>query len=178
MQLPISPSEATPDCIVFRGTIVSGFEMVGLWPTESTRPAAPSFPAEHWPVSTEVDTLELHGPGWITHHWLVSVPHYPDASTLQELLRAALDRLVGSGAVMAWAASEANFADPPDLFNPEVMGTAVFAALSPATGFVLAPLAQPMQEWIPRSTYRILRELALRSVDLTRPDVLDGPQVE
>ena len=47
-----------------------------------------------------------------------------------------LGRLLDAGYEVAWFAVEGDFADPPALFDPEMMGEGVYAAASRETGFI------------------------------------------
>jgi hypothetical protein len=81
-----------------------------------------------------------------------------------------------SGASIAWMANEATFADPPSLFDPTVMGDAIFATLSSVTGFVCtAELGKPIA-WLSPAVQQQLRLEASRLIDLRLPDPDDVRQ--
>lgn len=91
----------------------------------------------HWPKGTELgEPWLLHGPGWAVDLWTLRLPRLPTGEAWTALLRNALGRLVRVGYAAAWFAVEADFADPPYLFDIAYMGQGVYAAMTPSTGFV------------------------------------------
>jgi hypothetical protein len=83
------------------------------------------------------EPYELHGDGWAVDLWTIRADSgLPAGEAWQALLRGLLGRLLEAGYQAAWLALEGDFADPPHLFDPDLMGESVYAAATPETGFM------------------------------------------
>jgi len=93
--------------------------------------------AELVPEATEVSNpWLLSGEGWAVDLWTIRDPRLPAGSQWCATLERVLGRLLDAGYEVAWFAVEGDFADPPALFDPEMMGEGVYAAASRETGFI------------------------------------------
>jgi hypothetical protein len=156
------------------GEEVAGFEAGGLWVGDFPKHAEPKLPTDLWAAGASSESWRMHGPGWIATLWRIQLDTWPVSSEWRGLVEATLSRLATRGAAIAWVANDHTFADPPDLFDPNVMGDMIVAALSNATGFVCsAGLGKPV-EWLPPAIQDTLRAEAVRLIDLSLPDPDEG----
>ena len=90
-----------------------------------------------WPNGTECSApYLLHDPGWAVDLWTIRLRRLPRGAQWIGLLRDTLERLIQAGYAAAWFAPEADFADPPCLFDSDHMGDGVYAAHVPSLGFI------------------------------------------
>lgn len=90
-----------------------------------------------WPTGTECrDPWLLHGPGWAVDLWTIRLQRLPTGDEWIGLLRNTLKKLIDAGYAAAWFAPEADFADPPYLFDSDYMGDRVYAVHVPELGFL------------------------------------------
>ena len=83
------------------------------------------------------DPYVLQGDGWAVDLWTIRADGgLPVGEEWRALLQRLLGRLLEAGFAAAWLALEGDFADPPHLFDPALMGQAVYAAASPELGFI------------------------------------------
>ena len=74
--------------------------------------------------------------GWAVDLWTIRDPRLPAGAEWRTTLARVLGRLLDAGYEVAWFAVEGDFADPPALFDPDMMGEGVYAAASGKTGFI------------------------------------------
>ena len=88
-------------------------------------------------IADASEPYELHGDGWAVDLWTIRADGgLPAGEEWQTLLQTVLGRLLEAGYQAAWFALEGDFADPPHLFDPDLMGQSVYAAATPETGFI------------------------------------------
>jgi hypothetical protein len=104
----------------WRGEKVTGVLLYGLRP-----PGAPQSlnVTGLWPGGTQCSPpWLLHGDDWEVDLWTLLPSRLPEGSEWRSAIERTVDQVVEAGYVVAWMAVEGDFADPPDLFNPDVMG--------------------------------------------------------
>jgi hypothetical protein len=119
--------------VYWRGEEVLGLLLYGLRaPDQQPRPAL-VLPAG----AQAAAPYELHGDDWAVDLWTIrAVEGLPAGEEWRSLLERLLGRLLDAGYQAAWFALEGDFADPPHLFDPDLMGESVYAAATPETGFI------------------------------------------
>lgn len=115
------------------GEDVQGVLVYGLWFDE-----VPDVHLDLPWADARQGRFELFGSDWRVLLFSVAVPEWPDADQWVAGIYRMLSSLTRAGARLSWCAMDGNFADPPDLFDPAVMGTQVYAAFSPSLGLALS----------------------------------------
>lgn len=111
------------------GALVYGLRHQGMRPPVDASAA--------WPEGTECGSpSRLHGECWEIDLWTIRPPRIPTGNEWVSLLQRTLEGLAEAGYVVGWFAPEGDFVDPPDLFDPEMMGEGIYAAFSRPTGFL------------------------------------------
>ncbi len=109
-----------------------GVLVYGYWNKEFD---LPTFPFQIWSADTQVQNNTLWGDGWFVLEWTVRICTWPLSNTWKQVIQGTLEAMCETGAIVAWCAVEACFADPPSLFSPESMSGGVYAALIPNSQF-------------------------------------------
>lgn len=139
--------------VIWEGDDVPGILFYGLWRSP--------VPAAQLPSTTRpLEAIELSGPGWHVQGWRVRFLTFPPANQWIAEIYGLLSEQVTAGAIMAWCALEGEFADPPRLFDREVMGDGVYAALSPDLGFVCSAIVGHAYQSLPSAIYDLVGDVA------------------
>lgn len=144
------------------GDDVRGILVYGLW----SAPAQDTSLAKPWP-GMDYSEFDLMGPAWWVRLYSVQVSDWPTTADWVSGVYTMLDSLVRAGAKLSWCALDGNFADPPDLFDPDIMGTDVYAALSPSIGFAITCFLDKPLAFLDPAMYARYGQVAR---DATRPD--------
>jgi hypothetical protein len=131
----------------------------GYWRGTNEPPV--SFPSDEWPVGTDFHDWWLRNDDNSPKRWRVlvrsvRVRRWPSPSDWQLVIRNTLHFLTISGAGVAWCATEGDFVDPPDLFDPNQMGDGVWAVLSQKTDFACAANIDPEFDTVANTTLELL----------------------
>lgn len=121
--------------IFFSGSEVDGISAYGYF-DDQERPQD-LIPIDFWPSTTVFKEFFLQGEGWFVVGKDIVVTEWPPAQEWSKLIRRTLQTFIRAGARVAWCGLEGHFADPPDLFNPDQMGSGVWAALTSTGSFYL-----------------------------------------
>lgn len=113
-----------------------GFTVFGLCP------GAREIPVVELEVLADNPELEIRGPsllngeGWAVSVWDVRVEIWPSSDIFDDVVQRLLRGIVGAGYAVAWIGPDHLFAEPPFLFDPEIMAGGVLAAYSVGTGLI------------------------------------------
>lgn len=119
--------------VFWQGEETDGISVYGLFRCNAERP--PSLPRDIWPAGHDWKATRLTGTGWVVWVWDIRFGQWPQAVAWKPAIQRTLSEMIGSGAVVAWAATEGYFSEPPDLLNSRTMGQGIWACLGPTTGF-------------------------------------------
>ena len=96
-----------------------GITLYGLFDDENIRELV--WNQDVWPSSIS-RPHRLYGDGWSVALLDVKVFDWPPAHKWRLTIELLLNNILQQGAILAWAAVDGDFVDPPWLFHPEHMG--------------------------------------------------------
>jgi len=93
-----------------------------------------------WGVDAEIKYSSLSGSGWVVWVCDIRILTWPDYIDWRSKIQSTLETTTVQGALISWAAVEGCFAEPPNLFDPEIMGGCVWSIYSEEDGFYCAAI--------------------------------------
>lgn len=160
--------------VYWKGEEVPGALVYGLRHPDDPQALEVTFP---WREADSGPPWLLHGEGWAVDLWTVRLTQMPTGPAWTLALRQTLERLAQAGYVVSWFAPEGDFVDPPELFDPDVVGHGVYAAYSDVTGFLCRDDGTGRLSTLSRddvARVRLVAEKVWRPVDEERPQLNDG----
>ena len=122
--------------IFWSGEEVDGITVYSISKKPIARSAQPI--SKIWGDHAELKYCSLSGPGWVVWVCDIRILEWPDDINWTKIIHSTLETITVQGALISWAAVEGCFVEPPNLFDPEMMGGCVWSIYSEADGFFCA----------------------------------------
>jgi len=122
--------------IFWSGEEVDGITVYSFSKQPITRSSQPI--SNIWGDHAELKYSSLSGSDWVVWVCDIRILAWPVDIDWTSIIQSTLETITVQGALISWAAVEGCFAEPPNLFDPEIMGGCVWSIYSEEDGFYCA----------------------------------------